>query len=195
MQDGRHTRDSTPVRPDLQLHPSQASGDNINEEGHVAPPASPKQGVRRGASALEETLGNWLNNNHQAEIQALQRARDRAEIGADLYKEMWDTSLTGASNEQQRLLTQIESRDMVINMLHHTVYKMLHRTDFEDIRDRMDTVSGFIDELLNNSLDASRHTSLVSTYHIFDMIRQDEQHEIIDLTGSDDEDTDTDMED
>lgn len=146
-----------------------------------------------GQSELRETLGAWLIGDAQATINKLANQRDRAEIGESLYKEMWDTSLTESAADQQRFLAQIESRDMVINMLQHSLYKLLYNQPTSEHEwSRVDATSGFIDELRQNAINDGRQTRLVSTAEIMDLVAQDirEEQEVIDLTDeTDDEET------
>jgi len=85
---------------------------------------------------------------------------------------------------------------MVINMLQHTVYTLMQRQDDEQLFERMDSVSGFIDEMIENAAANGRPSRLVPTLDIMNMVRNDERmNEIIDLTYETDEETESEMED
>jgi len=49
---------------------------NLQATTTMAPPTNTP--AREGRSALEDTLGNWLNNNHQAELADMQEQLDHA---------------------------------------------------------------------------------------------------------------------
>jgi len=74
---GRDPRNRTAVRPALRIHPEEEISQPLRQEGAVAPPTQPQQGVRGGQTALEDTLGEWLNGNHQAAISDMEASYTR----------------------------------------------------------------------------------------------------------------------
>jgi len=57
----------------------------------MTPPTPVNSPARVGRSAIEDTLGEWLNGNHQAEIQSLEATNNRHLNQAIQYYNSWSS--------------------------------------------------------------------------------------------------------
>jgi len=113
-----------------------------------------------GRSALEDTLGDWLNGNHQAELEAASnRATDATrlanenEVGMELYRDMWQDSERASAEDRARLEHAMQARDRTINMLLHTCYRLYADHDDEEIGERIDICAHYIEQLRSQATD------------------------------------------
>lgn len=213
--DGASTRDYDHLRAPVRLHPSQASGESNHQERAMAPPPSPQQGVRGGASALEDTLGEWLKGNHQAEVGLLQLQLDEAISRAALYRtesqlyaDYWRESMAETDRVASGLEVAMMGRERLISLLMYQVIKGslqydMREEDAEQLRVCMryaEELRMFAQEHYNYEC-MIRPANEVTDRALEDIAmeelegmttEEDSEHEVIDLTG---EETETDTED
>lgn len=172
-------------------------------------PASPSTNARDGRSALEDCLGEWLNNNHQAELKALSDDIQRKEIerlhaeeGRQVYRSMWNQAEDAAEATRYDMQFAIHARDRVLTMLLATTYRYAANHQDAKADDQLELVCRYIDQLIEANVEQNYETSLLrpadvqdATYQ--DMLREeiadmstdeDTEDEIIDLTMDSDDD-------
>lgn len=110
--------------------------------------------AKEGRSALEDTLGEWLNGNHQAELQAYHHQAQTANNARQVYRDMWEDAEDMARDNERMYRQQLRARDELINMLYRTFYE-LHWTPGRE------TDTSFTREpVLHNMINALRNEAL-----------------------------------
>jgi len=115
---GPNTRDGNHLRAPVRLHPEEETSPRPHAQGPVASAdAAEQQGVRRGRSALEDTLGQWLNDNVQAnERMRLGQLRDvRDELS--LVYSAWQHEYSNRVENQQAVMNARAEVDRLSRIL------------------------------------------------------------------------------
>lgn len=206
---GRDTRSSSDQRTDLRVRLEEETGVLSGQEGMVASPPPQQPRLRRGNDALADTLGAWLNGNHQAELKALSDDIQRKEIerlhaeeGRQVYRSMWNQAEDAAEATRYDMQFAIHARDRVLTMLLATTYRYAANHEDAKADDQLELVCRYIDQLIESNVEQNYETSLLrpadvqdATYQ--DMLREeiadmstdeDTEDEVIDLTMDSDDD-------
>lgn len=192
---GRDTRSSTDQRSDLRVRLEEETGVLSGQEGMVASPPPSQPSLRRGNDALADTLGAWLNDNHQAEIRALSEDLQRKEIerlhaeeGRQVYRSMWNQAEDAVEATRYDMQFAIHARDRVLSMLLATTYRYSAKHPDATADEQLELVSRYIDQLIETNVDQNYETSLLRPADVQDATYQDIlREELVDM--STDEDT------
>jgi len=165
MNNGPDHRNRADMRTALRVHPEEEIGQPPREERPLVPPPSPQQGVRGGRTAIEDTLGEWLNGNHQAELRELQERYRTCYDELRIVYDAWQYEF----RQNTRLLTSLQQARATGAQYEGVVERIF--AEFPEVGERFEL--------------QMRNDSEVST--VIDLT-DEEVREIIDLTmESDDE--------
>lgn len=131
---------------------------------------NPNNSTQPGRSALEDTLGEWLNGNHQAE---LEHAQADVEVAESIAR-----AAEGSLNDAIRYYNQWSSLDDGVSRIQSEIVVLLELSD-------MDSISRNILTVLYESLQVSRRIAMQQEY--IDLTTDEEMSEeehamVIDLT-------------
>jgi len=162
MNNGRDPRNRAAMRTALRVHSQETSDQSSSEERSVVPNPTPQQqGARPGNSALEDTLGEWLNGNHQATLNEVQRHYDCARTELSVVYDAW----------------QYENRQNTRLMINNQL-----------LRAEAARYQAVIERIMAEFPEVANHYTVESSESID--LTDDEINEIIDLTAETDEDDD-----
>lgn len=86
---------------------------------------------RPGRSALEDTLGEWLNGNHQATLAELENRIITADTAGALYREMWQDAEDFSDRRDEHFERMLRERDIMLNMLFLDYFRLHIRHESE----------------------------------------------------------------
>jgi len=177
LMNGSNHRNSADLRSALRVHPEEEIGQPIDQAGTVAPTAPSQPRVRGGRTALEDTLGEWLNGNHQAE---LEQQQNRANTIRDELRIVY-TAFQYEYRQNTRLTIMLQrARENAARNL-AVVERIYH--DFPHISDHYTELFSTAEAIIDLTEDEPDIINLTD----------DEIAEIIDLTTDSDSDEDMDF--
>jgi len=160
---GPNHRDSTPVRAPVRIHPEEETNQHGGQEGTVAPITLPQQGVRHGQTALEDTLGEWLNGNHQTQIESVNTAMANCREELRVVYEAWQHEFARSMELSQSL---------------------------QDARQAHQQTTNVVNMIFDQFPNVEEHFRLMSDESDISTIFDGEEQEVIDLTADSDSDDD-----
>jgi len=164
------------------------------------PPPSKDQPRLRGRTALEDTLGPWLNGNHQAEVaqlrnrlaEEIQRATTFQTESA-LYSDFWRQSMTDAERIANGFEVALMGRERLIGLLLYFAIKGSLNYDMSEAdTQQLNICMAYSDELRAFAADNYNYDCQLqpSEYVINRAIEDVAADDLIDLTTDEDSDDD-----
>lgn len=164
--------------------------------------------TREGRSALEDVLGQWLNGNHQAEIDEMRLnlintavSLERNTTERNLYQQMWREEMQAAESAHFSAEIDMQRRDRLISMLMHTLVKSTIVGATPQILERLHLMRSNMEMLRQDALNAGRYATVLIPFDaledgVLDEVAAEsisDNDSVIDLT-TEEEDNDDNME-
>jgi len=194
----------------VRLHTSQESGESSDQARPVATTPPAQQDRTWSRTALEDSLGMWLDAEHHANTQDLTRTMNDAVTGMQLYREMWRDSDDAWGAALERMKYKVEAREIVINTLTHAILKMLTEQPDDIMEERLQPVFDYVQDMRGRALanadydcrlmsqdDMRSNVNLEITAQVLIDLTTDEdteEDEVVDLTYDSDEENTEEME-
>jgi len=152
-------------------------------------------------SPLIDALGGYLTGVHQSEVAALsadvqeqESARKRAEVGRQVYQEMYQTAEEALTATQTEFEFAIQARDRVIMLLMNTAYRYaaMCNNNYESRRtdEQLAACAHYTDELIEFTNQRGWNTWLLSADEVQDRVHQELlREELMDMSTDEDSDS------